>query len=136
MLITRSLAPCIFTGMLSDLTVHEQRMAAATTHDFSNATELADYLATKGVPFRQAHAIVGELVLKGIKTGTALQEMPLSELQEAAPQIQADVYAELTSKAAVNRRTSLGGTAVSNVLKEVTRDEKIIADHENAAPSM
>ena len=126
----------IFTGMLSDLTVHEQRMAAATTHDFSNATELADYLATKGVPFRQAHAIVGELVLKGIKTGTALQEMPLSELQEAAPQIQADVYAELTSKAAVNRRTSLGGTAVSNVLKEVTRDEKIIADHENAAPSM
>ena len=71
-----------------------------------------------------------------IKTGTALQEMPLSELQEAAPQIQEDVYAELTSKAAVNRRTSLGGTAVSNVLKEVARDEKIIADHENAAPSM
>ncbi|KMO62717.1 argininosuccinate lyase, partial [Lacticaseibacillus rhamnosus] len=118
-----------------DLTVHEQRMAAATTHDFSNATELADYLAQKA-SFRQAHAIVGELVLKGIKTGTALQEMPLSELQEAAPQIQEDVYAELTSKTAVNRRTSLGGTAVSNVLKEVARDEKIIADHENAAPSM
>ncbi|WP_432364796.1 argininosuccinate lyase [Lacticaseibacillus paracasei] len=119
----------IFTGMLSDLTVHEKRMAEATTHDFSNATELADYLATKGVPFRQAHAIVGELVLKGIKTNTALQEMPLSELQAAAPQIQQNVYAELTSKAAVDRRTSLGGTAVSNVLKEVARDEEMIASH-------
>ncbi len=69
-------------------------------------------------------------MLKGIKSGTALQEMPLSELQQAAPQIENDVYAELTSKAAVNRRTSLGGTAVSNVLKEVARDEKIIAAHE------
>lgn len=121
----------IFTGMLSSLTVHKERMHDATTADFSNATELADYLATKGVPFRQAHEIVGELVLKGIKTHTTLQDMPLAELQQAAPQIEQDVYAELTSEAAVNRRTSLGGTAVSNVQKEVARAEKNLTKREH-----
>ncbi len=101
-------------------------MHDATINDFSNATELADYLATKGVPFRQAHEIVGELVLKGIQTKTSLQDMPLAELQQAAPQIEEDVYTELSSEAAVNRRTSLGGTAVSNVKKEVKRAQGIL----------
>lgn len=119
----------IFSGMIESLTVHPERMHDATINDFSNATELADYLATKGVPFRQAHEIVGELVLKGIQTHTTLQDMPLAELQQAAPQITADVYAELTSEAAVNRRTSLGGTAVSNVKKEVQRAQAILAKH-------
>ncbi|WP_125702379.1 argininosuccinate lyase [Lacticaseibacillus daqingensis] len=118
----------IFTGMLESLTVHAQKMHDATVNDFSNATELADYLATKGVPFRQAHAIVGELVLKGLQTHTALQDMPLADLQAAAPQIEADVYAELAPEAAVNRRTSLGGTAVANVQREVSRAKAIIAD--------
>ena len=119
----------IFTGMLESITVHKQRMHDATTNDFSNATELADYLATKGVPFRQAHGIVGQLVLHGIQTHQSLQDMPLSELQAAAPQIEKDVYAELTSEAAVNRRTSLGGTAMANVEKEVARAKEIIASH-------
>lgn len=119
----------IFTGMLESITVHKERMHDATVSDFSNATELADYLATKGVPFRQAHGIVGQLVLHGIQTHQSLQDMPLSELQAAAPQIAADVYAELTSEAAVNRRTSLGGTAVANVEKEVARAKDIIASH-------
>jgi argininosuccinate lyase len=72
----------VFTGMLSGLTVHKERQMLATTQDdFSNATELADYLATKGVPFREAHAIVGQLVLKGIQSNTPLQKMSLSDLQ-------------------------------------------------------
>lgn len=119
----------IFSGMIESLTVHPEKMHDATINDFSNATELADYLATKGVPFRQAHEIVGELVLKGIQTKTSLQDMPLAELQQAAPQIEADVYTELSSEAAVNRRTSLGGTAVSNVKKEVKRAQDILAQH-------
>lgn len=117
----------IFSGMMASLTVHEKRMAAATTNDFSNATELADYLAAKGIPFRQAHAIVGELVLQGIKTQTPLQEMSLETLQAANPAIETDVYAELSSEAAVNRRTSLGGTAVTNVRAEVAQGKKILA---------
>jgi len=117
----------IFSGMMASLTVHEKRMAAATTNDFSNATELADYLAAKGIPFRQAHAIVGELVLQGVKTQTPLQEMSLETLQAANPVIEADVYGELSSEAAVNRRTSLGGTAVTNVQAEVERGKKTLA---------
>jgi argininosuccinate lyase len=119
----------IFSGMIESLTVHPEKMHDATINDFSNATELADYLATKGVPFRQAHEIVGELVLKGIQTKTSLQDMPLAELKLAASQIEADVYTELSSEAAVNRRTSLGGTAVSNVKKEVKRAQDILAQH-------
>jgi argininosuccinate lyase len=116
----------VFTGMLSTMTVHADRMEAATKDDFSNATELADYLATKGVPFRQAHAVVGELVLKGIQTGQTLNEMSLVDLQAADSHIEEDVYEELTSKAAVNRRTSLGGTAVANVLKGISRGQELL----------
>ncbi|GAO99472.1 argininosuccinate lyase [Fructobacillus ficulneus] len=119
----------VFTGMVSTMTVHKERMAAATKDDFSNATELADYLATKGLPFRQAHAVVGELVLKGIQEGKTLNEMSLAELQAADSHIEDDVYAELESEQAVNRRTSLGGTAVVNVLNEVNRGKSILAGH-------
>ncbi|GEP18993.1 argininosuccinate lyase [Pediococcus argentinicus] len=116
----------VFNGMLSSLTVHKEQLNHATQNDFSNATELADYLATKGIPFRQAHAIVGELVLKGIQTHTSLQDMPLADLQKASDKIEADVFEDLKSDVAVNRRTSLGGTAVENVKKEVQRAKQII----------
>ncbi|QEA58571.1 argininosuccinate lyase [Leuconostoc koreense] len=116
----------VFTGMLSGLTVHKERMLATTQDDFSNATELADYLATKGVPFREAHAIVGQLVLTGIQLKTPLQKMSLSDLQAVAPQIDEDIYEKLQSETAVNRRTSLGGTAVENVKKEIVRNKNIL----------
>lgn len=116
----------VFTGMLSGLTVHKERMLATTQVDFSNATELADYLATKGVPFREAHAIVGQLVLTGIQSKTPLQKMSLSDLQAVAPQIEEDIYDKLQSETAVNRRTSLGGTAVENVKKEIVRNKKVL----------
>lgn len=116
----------VFTGMLSGLTVHKERMLATTQDDFSNATELADYLATKGVPFREAHAIVGQLVLTGIQSKTPLQKMSLSDLQDVSPQIEEDIYDKLQSETAVNRRTSLGGTAVENVKKEIVRNKKVL----------
>jgi argininosuccinate lyase len=116
----------VFTGMLSGLTVHKERMLVTTQDDFSNATELADYLATKGVPFREAHAIVGQLVLTGIQSKMPLQKMSLSDLQAVAPQIEEDIYDKLQSETAVNRRTSLGGTAVENVKKEIVRNKKVL----------
>ncbi|WP_370928812.1 argininosuccinate lyase [Leuconostoc mesenteroides] len=116
----------VFTGMLSGLTVHKERMLATTQDDFSNATELADYLATKGVPFREAHAIVGQLVLTGIQSKMPLQKVSLSDLQAVAPQIEEDIYEKLQSETAVNRRTSLGGTAVENVKKEIVRNKKVL----------
>ncbi len=64
------------------MTVHKERMAQSTEKDFSNATELADYLASKGLPFRQAHEIVGKLVLECSKAGYYLQDIPLERYQE------------------------------------------------------
>lgn len=116
----------IMAGMLSELTVHKDKMEHATNNDFSNATELADYLAAKGVPFREAHAIVGKLVLEGITTGKNLNDFSLAELKAANELIEDDVYEELKPEVAVARRTSLGGTAFSNVQKEVERAREII----------
>lgn len=111
----------VFTGMLATLTVNEDRMSHATTNDFSNATELADYLANKGIPFRQAHAIVGKLVLDGLKKNRPLQDIPLSEYQQISPLIQEDVYHDLDAKVAVERRHSLGGTGFDQIKLELKR---------------
>ncbi|WP_461244004.1 argininosuccinate lyase [Secundilactobacillus muriivasis] len=118
----------VFNGMLSTVTVKADNMKHATENDFSNATELADYLATKGVPFREAHGIVGQLVLKGIQTHQNLQDMSLADLQEAAPQIEADVYNELKSEVAVERRHSEGGTGFDQVRKQIETAKVELAD--------
>ncbi|WP_127849548.1 argininosuccinate lyase [Lacticaseibacillus hulanensis] len=109
----------VMTGMMSTLHIKEDNMLAAVQNDFSNATELADYLATKGMPFRQAHAVVGHLVLTGIKTHTALQNMPLEQLQAASDLIEQDVYTDLDPYEAVVRRTSFGGTGFDSVKQQI-----------------
>ncbi|AMV61978.1 Argininosuccinate lyase [Pediococcus damnosus] len=109
----------VFRGMLATLTVKTENMAYATTHDFSNATELADYLASKGLPFRQAHELVGELVLKCIKEHKFLKDVSLADYQKLSPLIATDVYQALDPKTAVERRTSLGGTGFSQIKKQI-----------------
>lgn len=114
----------VMTGMLATLHIKEGNMHAAVQNDFSNATELADYLATKGLPFRQAHAVVGQLVLTGIETHTALQDMPLEQLQAASALIADDVYAVLDPYNAVVRRTSFGGTGFDSVKTQIKTAEE------------
>lgn len=109
----------VFNGMLKTAKPNVERMKQATENDFSNATELADYLAAKGVPFRQAHGIVGQLVLKGIQTHQNLQDMSLTELQAASPKIEKDVYHDLKSEVAVERRHSLGGTGFDQIRLQI-----------------
>ncbi|MDY1544291.1 argininosuccinate lyase [Lactiplantibacillus pentosus] len=122
----------VFTGMLATLTVNEDRMAEATTNDFSNATELADYLANKGIPFREAHAIVGKLVLDGLKKQRPLQDIPLSEYQQISPLIQEDVYHDLDAKVAVKRRHSLGGTGFDQIKQELQRAQAQLATYQSS----
>ncbi|MCR5524308.1 MAG: argininosuccinate lyase [Lactobacillus sp.] len=119
----------IMAGMVKTLHVHKARMEHATHNDFSNATELADYLATKGIPFRQAHEIVGELVLQGLKTGTNLSDIPLNKYQEINSKIQEDVYECLKPKVAVKRRQSLGGTSFTQVHEQIKQAKELLADH-------
>ncbi|MDG4514688.1 argininosuccinate lyase [Streptococcus suis] len=105
----------ILAGMLQSMTVHKERMVQSTEKDFSNATELADYLASKGLPFRQAHEIVGKLVLECSKAGYYLQDVPLERYQEISSIIGPDIYTALESQTAVSRRNSLGGTGFESI---------------------
>lgn len=112
---TVTVALDILSGMLSSMTVHDQHMAESTEKDFSNATELADYLASKGLPFREAHEIVGKMVLECTKAGYYLQDVPLARYQEVSTLIEEDIYDTLKSHTAVQRRNSLGGTGFDQV---------------------
>ncbi|OTO65454.1 MULTISPECIES: argininosuccinate lyase [unclassified Enterococcus] len=109
----------IMAGMIDTMKVHTQTMHDATEKDFSNATELADYLATKGVPFRQAHEIVGKLVLACTQKGIYLQDVPLEDYQAINAVIEDDIYDTLSSKTAVTRRHSFGGTGFDQVKKQI-----------------
>ncbi|HEL1640003.1 TPA: argininosuccinate lyase [Streptococcus suis] len=109
----------ILAGMLQSMTVHKERMAQSTEKDFSNATELADYLASKGLPFRQAHEIVGKLVLECSKAGYYLQDVTLERYQELSPVIEPDIYTALESETAVSRRNSLGGTGFESIRQQI-----------------
>lgn len=114
----------VFTGMIETMKVNKQTMAASTEKDFSNATELADYLAKKGVPFREAHEIVGKLVLACTQNGHFLQDIPLSDYQAVHPAIETDIYEVLASKTAVEKRDSYGGTGFDQIKAAINRIKK------------
>ncbi|MCH1627600.1 argininosuccinate lyase [Fredinandcohnia quinoae] len=111
----------IFSGMISSMKVNKEVMSRAVKKDFSNATELADYLAAKGVPFREAHEIVGKLVLTCIEKGIYLLDLPLSTYQEASPLFENDIFEVLLPVNAVARRNSLGGTGFNEIRKVLER---------------
>ena len=111
----------IFTPMLATLVFKRERMLAATRDGFLNATDLADYLAKKGMPFRAAHEVVGKLVKHCINTGKRLEELTLPELQSASGLISGDVYQVLEMKRVVEARSSYGGTSFAQVTAQLAR---------------
>ena len=114
----------VLAGMLSSMQVNQAKMQQSTENDFSNATELADYLAEKGLPFREAHEIVGKLVLDSIKHGKNIQDWDLEELQVYHPLIEEDIYIYLRPETAVQRRNSLGGTGFEQVKYQIEQAKK------------
>ena len=114
----------VLAGMLSSMQVNKAKMQQSTENDFSNATELADYLAGKGLPFREAHEIVGKLVLDSIKHGKNIQDWDLEELQVYYPLIEEDIYIYLRPETAVQRRNSLGGTGFEQVKYQIEQAKK------------
>jgi len=115
--VTRSLA--VYIEMLKGITVHKEAMRKAAEDGFITATDLADYLVKKGMPFRQAHEVVGRAVLRCLELQSGLAELPLTEYKKLSPLIRDDVYAALSVEASVNRRTSQGGTAPTNLKKRL-----------------
>ncbi|MGX4763768.1 argininosuccinate lyase [Holzapfeliella sp. JNUCC 72] len=109
----------VMSGMIKTMTVNRDNMAQSTKKDFSNATELADYLANLGTPFREAHEIVGKLVLDCIHKGTYLQDITLSDYQAINPNITTEVYDKLDPYHAVKNRHSFGGTGFDQVQHQI-----------------
>jgi len=99
------------------LKVNRSRTLAAAQQGYANATELADYLVGKDIPFREAHHIVGEVVLAAIDKGVPLEDLTISQLQEFSETIEQDVYQHLSIESTLNKREALGGTSRSQVKK-------------------
>ena len=116
----------IFAGMIRTMKVRTEEMKKATKTDFSNATELADYLAEKGMPFREAHEIVGKLVLICVNKGCYLADLPLEEFQLASPLFAEDIYQALDPYTAVERRNSAGGTGFKQIIAALEKAEKCL----------
>jgi len=110
-----------FADMIPAIIVNRDVTYLAAKNGFSTATDLADYLVNKGLPFRDAHEIVGLAVAYGIKTGQDLSEMSLEILQGFSTDIGKDVYEVLTLEGSVNARNHLGGTAPKQVLSAIKR---------------
>ncbi len=111
----------IFEGMVRTMTVNTERLHKAVHSDFSNATELADYLATKGMPFREAHEVTGKLVFTCIQKGIYLLDLPIEDMKKESELIEADIYDVLAPEAAVRRRHSLGGTGFDQVNIQIAK---------------
>jgi argininosuccinate lyase len=116
---TVTLSLSVFIDMLQGITVHKDVMRMAAEDGFITATDLADYLVKKGMPFRRAHEVVGKAVLRAIELGCGLVTMPLREYKKLSPLIKDDVYDALSVEASVGRRTSFGGTAPTNLKKRL-----------------
>lgn len=109
----------IMAHMISGIKVHKAKMASSLTHDFSNATELADYLAAKGMPFRQAHGLVGKMVYDCLTKHKDLQDLTIPEMQKYSDKFTKDVYYVLKPEVAVERRNSYGGTGFKQIQKQL-----------------
>jgi argininosuccinate lyase len=107
------------TGMLGTMRLNESRMRQGALGGFMAATDLADHLAARGVPFREAHEIVGKLVLRCEREGRTLQELTVDDLRAASPVFDAAALDAVDIDSVVARRTTAGGTAPGRVAEQM-----------------
>ncbi|MDI3533654.1 MAG: argininosuccinate lyase [Thermosediminibacterales bacterium] len=116
----------VLSPMLITLKVNSENMRQAAEKGFTNATDVADYLVKKGVPFRKAHEIVGKMVLECIEKNKSLSELTIEEFKSLSPLIEEDIYNEISIKKCVESRNSCGGTSFENVRKNISRAKENI----------
>lgn len=117
----------IYAGMISTMTVNGDHTREVLESDFSNATDMADYLAKKGLPFRQAHAVVGRAVHYCIEHHKVLLDLSLEEFRSMSPLFEEDIKEALSIENCVKNRESYGGTGPKSVERQQTHAEKVIA---------
>lgn len=110
----------LFTGMLATMKFRKDRMAASAMNGFTNATDAADYLVGKGVPFRDAHGIIGRLVLFCIEKDTSIEKLSLEELKSISDKFEEDIYDAVSLKTCVEKRLTIGAPGM-DAMKEVIR---------------
>ena len=117
----------IYAGMISTMTVNGDHTRQVLESDFSNATDMADYLAKKGLPFRQAHAVVGSAVHYCIEHHKVLLDLSMEEFRSMSPLFEEDIKEALSIENCVKNRESYGGTGPKSVERQQTHAEKAIA---------
>ncbi len=117
----------VFTGMLSTMRVLPENMRRAAGGGFINATDCADYLTKKGMPFRDAYTTVGNLVYYCGQQGKLLEELSLEELQKISPLFGEDVYEALRLETCMGQRSSYGGPAVEETTRQIQELRTFIA---------
>ena len=120
----------VFTAMIDTLTVDRASMRRAANGGFISATDCADYLAKKGLPFREAYGIVGKLVGHCVATGHSLETLPLEEYQKVCPLFEQDVYDALSLETCVNGRKVYGGPAPEAVKVQIANIEAFVQERE------
>ncbi len=117
----------VFTNMLATMKLRKANMYKAAQGGFTNATDIADYLVKKGIPFRSAHEIIGKMVLYCIENSKAIDELCMEEFKSFSDKIQEDVYTEISLEKCVSGRSLPGGPAAETVLKAIQNARDFIA---------
>ncbi|MCR5293126.1 MAG: argininosuccinate lyase [Eubacterium sp.] len=118
----------LFTGMISTMTVNPERMKESAMQGFTNATDAADYLVKNGVPFRDAHGIIGQLVLYCIDNGKMLEELTLDEYKAICPVFEQDIYEAISMKTCVEKRNTIGAPGPDAMKEVIAINERFLED--------
>ncbi len=119
----------LFTGMLDTMKFNQAAMEASARHGFTNATDAADYLVNHGMPFRDAHGVIGRLVLYCIEQKKAIEELTLEELKKISPVFEEDIYEAVKLETCVNKRLTLGGPGREEMEKVIAQNKRWLAEH-------
>ena len=118
----------LFTGMLATMKFHKEKMRLSANNGFTNATDAADYLVKHGVPFRDAHGIIGKIVLYCIERGIAIDDMSLDELKAICPVFEEDIYEEISMETCVNNRLTTGAPGKAAMEKVIKVEKAYLAE--------
>ncbi len=116
----------LFTGMIRTMTVNKKTMESSAKNGFTNATDAADYLVNHGVPFRDAHGIVGQLVLYCIEKNISLDDMSLEEYQKISPVFEEDIYDAISLKTCVEKRETIGAPSKKAMEQVISLNEEYL----------
>ena len=125
---TTEMCLTLFTGMVDTITFNKEVMEASAKNGFTNATDVADYLVNHGIPFRDAHGIIGKIVLYCIERGIAIDDMSLDELKAICPVFEEDIYEEISMETCVNNRLTIGAPGKAAMEKVIKAEKAYLAE--------